>query len=155
MSKRKMNSKVTNKSLERLYAKYKSKIDAGYSYLKDPKMAFMMEVKEIARTQSLSPSKAVQKLFKSEVFVPEIDRLKNNVLQALRNTKKDAPGQYTAYDKWRQATRHQKIDKDKLTYKGWDNSGSYQVYEYVYQPTKTVQIVLYRSPQGIDVLKLW
>lgn len=99
----------------------------------------------------MTTTEAVKQAFKSELFTPVEDRMKENVLKALRNT--NVPGDNTTpYAKWRKLTQHQKIDKNLLTYKGYNDTGEYQIYEYTNVHDRLIQILFYTSPAGIAVL---
>ena len=99
----------------------------------------------------MTTTEAVKQAFKSELFVPVEERMKQNVLKGLRNT--NVPGDNTTpYAKWRKLTQHQKIQLDLLEYIGWNDTGEYQIYEYTNVHGRVIQLLFYKSPFGIQVL---
>lgn len=153
---RNLNTKQVNNAIIRRYLANKDKIDNAYDYVavqgSTPLEAFKAEIKETMRIKNVGVAKASDITFRSEIFIPREERLRNNLISAIRNTKDS--GEDSAYAKFRAYTRHQKIDINKLRYKGYDGDGS-ATYEYAYAPEKIIQIVIVHSPEKIGVIKLW
>lgn len=157
-------AEIRKASIDRYYELYKDIINKGYFYTKSPYKAFITEVDHTMKKQKLSVKGAVTKTLRSEIFVPEELRLKRNLMKGLREQSKseikkakangkDIPE--TAYDKFRKYTRHQKFDYDKLTYIGFDESGTMETYEYEIKPGRKIIFEIDQSPHGIDVVKTW
>ena len=145
--------RISQKLILKSYLANESKIQTAYSFNPriDPKIAFETEIRSIVEQQNITTSQAIKKALKSELFTPVEDRMKQNVLKALRNT--NVPGDNTTpYAKWRKLTQHQKIDQNLLAYKGWNDTGDYQIYEYTNVHGRLIQLLFYKSPFGIQVL---
>ena len=149
IKKRRISQNVIRKN----YLANEERIKKAYSFDSniDAEKAFEVEIRSIVEQQNVTTTEAVKQAFKSELFTPVEDRMKENVLKALRNT--NVPGDNsTPYAKWRKLTQHQKIDKNLLVYKGYNDTGDYQIYEYTNVHGRLIQVLFYNSPFGISVL---
>ena len=145
--------RISQSVIRKNYLANEERIKTAYSFDSkiDPEQAFETEVRSIVEQQNMTTTEAVKQAFKSELFTPIKDRMKQNALKALRNT--NVPGDNTTpYAKWRKLTQHQKIDPNLLVYKGYNDTGEYQIYEYTNVHGRLIQILFYKSPEGIEVL---
>ena len=156
MSNTKKNRKkrrVSQSVIRKAYLANEERIRTAYSFDSkiDPENAFETEVRSIVEQQHMTTTQAVKQAFKSELFTPVEDRMKQNVLKALRNTNVKGDNT-TPYAKWRRLIQHQKVDLNLLEHKGWNDTGEYQIYEYTNVHGRLIQILFYPSPFGIEVL---
>lgn len=145
--------RISQSVIKRNYLANEERIKKAYSFNSniDPEKAFETEIRSIVEQQNVTTTEAISIAFRSELFTPVEDRMKQNVLKALRNT--NVPGdKSTPYAKWRRLTQHQKIDPNLLVYKGWNDTGEYQTYEYTNMSGRVIQILFYISPAGIEVI---
>ena len=145
--------RISQSVIRKNYLANEERIKTAYSFDSkiDPEQAFETEVRSIVEQQHMTTTEAVKQAFKSELFTPIEDRMKQNVLKALRKT--NVPGdKSTPYAKWRRLTQHQKIDSNLLVYKGYNDTGDYQIYEYTNVHGRLIQILFYLSPAKIIVL---
>ena len=149
IKKRRISQNVIRKN----YLANEERIKKAYSFNTniDPEKAFETEIRSIVEQQNVTTTEAIRIAFRSELFTPVEERMKQNVLKALRKT--NVPGdKSTPYAKWRRLTQHQKIDPNLLVYKGWNDTGEYQTYEYTNTSGRVIQILFYISPAGIKVI---
>ena len=145
--------RISQSVIKRNYLANEERIKKAYSFNSniDPEKAFETEIRSIVEQQNVTTTEAIRIAFRSELFTPVQDRMKQNVLKALRNT--NVPGdKSTPYAKWRRLTQHQKIDPNLIVYKGWNDTGEYQTYEYTNMSGRVIQILFYVSPAGIKVI---
>ena len=145
--------RISQNVIKRNYLANEERIKKAYSFNSniDPEKAFETEIRSIVEQQNVTTTEAIRIAFRSELFTPIEDRMKQNVLKALRNT--NVPGdKSTPYAKWRRLSQHQKIDPNLLVYKGWNDTGEYQTYEYTNMSGRVIQILFYISPAGIKVI---
>ena len=145
--------RISQSVIKRNYLANEERIKKAYSFNSDidPEKAFETEIRSIVEQQNVTTTEAIRIAFRSELFTPIEERYKQNVLKALRNT--NVPGdKSTPYAKWRRLTQHQKIDPNLLVYKGWNDTGEYQTYEYTNAYGRVIQILFYISPAGIKVI---
>lgn len=109
----------------------------GSGYTGKPKDTFHATVRGFVK-QGMSVDKAIKKTLRTSAFMSHADILHENAIKGLRGFK-------DAYDVWRKFTRHQRIDKNKLTYIG-NNT-----YEYDFDKNWTIYIEYTNSPTEAKV----
>lgn len=145
--------RISQSVIRKNYLANEERIKKAYSFDSkiDPEQAFETEIRSIVEQQNMTTTEAVKQAFRSELFTPIEERFKRNALKALRNT--NVPGDNTTpYAIWRKLTQHQKIDLNLLVYKGYNDTGDYQIYEYTNVHGRLIQILFYLSPEKIIVL---
>lgn len=143
------------KMISEAYLKHKSVIDTAYEGIDDatPQEAFTIEAMDIKRkTRNISYKQAIDKLLRREAFLPEADRMKQNLLKGLRK-QKGTPNQPGAYELWRKYTQHQKILSQNITYQGVSAEGD-QIYQYLMPNGRSIiEIIIHKSPEKWSVRK--
>ena len=137
------------------YLKHKSVIDVAYEGIDGatPLEAFTIETMNIKqKTKNISYKQAIEKMLRKEAFLPEADRMKQNLLKGLRK-QKGTPNEPGAYELWRKYTQHQKILSQNITYKGVSAEGD-RVYQYLMPNGRfIIEIIIHQSPEKWSVRK--
>lgn len=144
------------KMISEAYLKHKSVIDQAYEGIEGatPLEAFAIETMAIKQNNktNLTYKQAIDKMLRKEAFLPEKERMKQNLLKGLRR-QKGTPDQPGAYELWRKYTQHQKILSQNITYKGVSAEGD-QIYQYLMPNGRfIIEIIIHKSPEKWDVRK--
>lgn len=144
------------KKIADAYLKHKNVIDKAYEGIDGatPLEAFTIETIAIKQSKGskISYKQAIDKMLRKEAFLPEADRMKQNLLKGLRK-QKGTPNEPGAYELWRKYTQHQKILSQNITYKGVSVDGD-RVYQYLMPNGRfIIEIIIHQSPEKWDVRK--
>ena len=158
-----MKGQMTDKQVEKFekmiadaYLKHKNVIDKAYEGIDGatPLEAFTIETIAIKKSNGskISYKQSIDKMLRKEAFLPEADRMKQNLLKGLRK-QKGTPNEPGAYELWRKYTQHQKILSQNITYKGVSADGD-RVYQYLMPNGRfIIEIIIRQSPEKWDVRK--
>ena len=158
-----MKGQMTDKQVEKFekmiadaYLKHKNVIDKAYEGIDGatPLEAFTIETIAIKKSKGskISYKQSIDKMLRKEAFLPEADRMKQNLLKGLRK-QKGTPNEPGAYELWRKYTQHQKILSQNITYKGVSADGD-RVYQYLMPNGRfIIEIIIRQSPEKWDVRK--
>ena len=153
-----MKRKITPKQIAKYketirsaYEKNEQKIKAAFPIAPNPLKEFEAEILGNMEVTGKNVKQAIKSTFRSELFQAPEERMAHNLITGLRNHSREI------YEKWRKFTRHQKIEYENFSYKGWNEDGTAQIYQYAIpnNPQRIITIYVLQSPKGFQIERNW